>query len=107
MTYEHFVELLKDEVQIAALSFMTLMYIFKIYGIMKKNLILDRTPARGDPNAGVRYSLMQIVMPWEMESYRKHPQRYVEFAIFHLGIAAAHCGTSISGEDAKRRSCWC
>jgi hypothetical protein len=95
MTYEHFVELLKDQVQIAALSFMALIYAIKIYSVMKKAAIKDRTPNHGNPSAGMRYSLMTIVMPWQMQSYRDHPTKYIEFAIFHLAIAVAISSTLI------------
>jgi hypothetical protein len=89
VSYEQFVDLLKDQVQIAALSFMALMYAIKIWQLMKLKPIVDRTPKRGDPNAGMRYSFALVAMPWQMNSYQKHPLKYVEFAIFHLGIAAA------------------
>ncbi len=95
MTYHWFVELLKDEVQLTALSFMGLMYAIKIWLLMRKNLIVDRTPNRGNPSAGMRYSLATIAMPWQMESYRKSPLRYVEFATFHIGIAIAISATFI------------
>ena len=89
MPYDDFVQLLKDQVQIAALTFMAIVYIIKIRGIVKLNPIADRTPKRGDPNAGMRYSLATIAMPWEMQSYRQRPARYLEFAVFHLAVAAA------------------
>jgi hypothetical protein len=95
MSYEHFVELLLDKVQIAALSFMALMYAIKIRSLMKKPPIGDRTPKRGDPDAGMRYAMMTIAMPWETESYRKHPMKYVEFALFHVAVAAAITSTLI------------
>jgi hypothetical protein len=89
MTYEHFVHLLKDQVQIAALAFMAIIYIIKIRGVLKLNPIVDRTPKRGDPDAGMRYSLATIVMPWQMQSYRARPLKYIEFAVFHLAVMAA------------------
>ena len=95
MTSEQFFHLLKDQIQIAALSFMALMYAIKVWGLMKKNVVKDRTPDHGDPNAGMRYSLASIAMPWEMESYRNRPIKYVEFAVFHIGIAVAITSTLI------------
>ena len=89
MSYDHFVHLLKDQVQIAALTFMAIMYIIKIRGILKLKPIADRTPARGDPGAGMRYAFTTIAMPWEMQSYRQRPAKYLEFAVFHLATAAA------------------
>ena len=95
MSYERFVDLLKDQIQIAALTFMALMYAIKIWQLMKLKPIVDRTPKRGNPDAGMRYSFALIAMPWEMQSYRKRPIKYAEFAIFHLGIAAAITSTFI------------
>jgi nitrate reductase gamma subunit len=93
MSYERFAELLKDEVQLAALGFMALMYVIKVRHLMRLKPTVDRTPNRGDPNAGMRYSLGLVAMPWEMQSYRRHPVRYVEFALFHLGVASAILAT--------------
>ncbi|MEW6236697.1 MAG: hypothetical protein AB1656_15035 [Candidatus Omnitrophota bacterium] len=95
MSYESLVEFLKDEAQIAALSFMAVIYALKIWGIMKKNPIQDRTPNHGNPKEGVRYSFTVIAMPWEMQVYRDHPMKYIEFTIFHLAIAAAIASTFI------------
>ena len=89
MSYEHFVHLLKDQVQIAALTFMAIVYIIKIRGVLKLNPIMDRTPKRGDPDAGMRYSLATIAMPWQMQSYRLQPLKYLEFVVFHLAVLAA------------------
>ncbi|MBM3334804.1 hypothetical protein FJY63_09095, partial [Candidatus Sumerlaeota bacterium] len=93
MSYEQFVEVLKDEVQISALAFMAVMYAIKIAQLLKRKPIVDRTPKRGDPDAGMRYSLMLVAMPWEMQSYQTQPLRYVEFALFHLGVASAILAT--------------
>ena len=93
MSYDQFVHLLKDQVQIAALTFMSLLYILKVWQLMKLKPIVDLAPGRGDPNAGMRFSMMTVAMPWEMESYRKKPMKYIEFAVFHLGIAAAILAT--------------
>ncbi|MFH1740522.1 MAG: hypothetical protein ABIH23_16055 [bacterium] len=92
---DHSFEILKDQVQIAALAFMAAMYALKIWVLMKKNPINDRTPNHGDPNSGVRYSFATIAMPWDMECYRKRPLKYIEFAVFHIGIAVAITATII------------
>ncbi|MCL4467591.1 MAG: hypothetical protein M1591_01485 [Deltaproteobacteria bacterium] len=79
----------ENELQIAALVVMAFIYTMRLRWMFKKNLIKERTPARGDPQRGARASLLSIAMPWTMESMIKHPLRYIEFVIFHLGVAAA------------------
>ncbi|MCX7011481.1 MAG: hypothetical protein NTW86_02745 [Candidatus Sumerlaeota bacterium] len=93
MTYDRFVELLENEIQIAALAFMATLYAVKVWRLMQLNPVTDRTPDRGDPDAGARYSLMLVAMPWELASYRSHPIKYAEFVAFHLAIAAAILST--------------
>jgi hypothetical protein len=39
--------------------------------------------------------MMNIAMPWAMESVRKKPSFYAQFVIFHLGVAAAISATFI------------
>ena len=48
MSYDQFVHLLKDQVQIAALTFMSLLYILKVWQLMKLKPIVDLAPGRGD-----------------------------------------------------------
>ena len=76
-----------------ALGFMALVYALKIWWILKRKPAKERTPARGDHGKGIRYSFMLIAMPWEIESQRKTPLRWIEFAIFHIGVAVAIAGT--------------
>ncbi len=38
---------------------------------------------------GIFYSLANIIMPWAMESTRKHFLIYIQFGIFHLGVTFA------------------
>ena len=49
----------------------------------------DRAPARGSEAAGARYALATLAMPWELDSLRRHPLRYVEFVSLHVGVATA------------------
>ena len=93
MDYDRFVELLENEVQIAALAFMAVLYAIKVWQLMQLNLVTDRTPNRGDPSAGARYSLMLVAMPWQLMSYRLHPVKYLEFVVFHVAIAVAILST--------------
>jgi hypothetical protein len=79
----------ENEVQIGALVFMGLVYIVRLAWIFRFRMPKDRTLAVGNEGAGTGYSLMNIAMPRAMESTRTHFVRYLEFAVFHLGVAAA------------------
>jgi len=87
--------LFENEVQIAALSFMAVVYVVRLAWIFRFKTRRDRTFAAGDERAGAGYSLMNIAMPGAMESTRKRPFFYAQFVIFHLGVAAAIAGTFI------------
>ncbi|HVP91427.1 MAG TPA: hypothetical protein VMS75_09435 [Terriglobales bacterium] len=87
--------LLENEVQIAALLFMAVVYSFRLLWIFRFRARRERTFPAGSEAAGIRYSLLNIMMPWAMESTRKRPWFYVQFAIFHLGVVAAIAATFI------------
>ena len=57
---EHFVEILKDQVQIVALSFMAIVYALRIRWLLKFAAPKERTPARGSQQAGINYAMMNI-----------------------------------------------
>lgn len=80
---------LMDQVQLAALAFMAVVYVLKVRWLLRFRAPSERTPARGDEARGVRYALATIALPWELPSTRVHWLRWVEFAVFHVGVAAA------------------
>jgi len=86
---------LENEVQIAALVFLAVVYMIRIIWLMRFKSRRERTFAAGSEKAGVRYSLANIAMPWAMESTRKRPGFYLQFVVFHLGVAAAIAATFI------------
>jgi len=90
-----FLRTLENEVQIAALAFMGVVYAIRLAWIFRFKVRKDRTLAAGSDRAGAGYSLMNIAMPWAMESTRKRPGFYVQFVVFHLGVAFAIAGTFI------------
>jgi len=73
---------------LSALAFMVAAYAFKIRWILKHTPGKEMTPPRGDHGKAIRYAYMTLAMPWELESLKKHPVRYAEFVLFHLGVAA-------------------
>ena len=83
----------QNELQVAALIVMAVVYSLKIRWILKFPAGRDRQPPsrRADTNAGrgARLSLLQIANPWGMASTRQHPFLYLGFAVFHIGVAAS------------------
>jgi hypothetical protein len=90
-----FLRFLENEVQIAALSFMGIIYIFRLIWLFKFTSTKEKTFPEGTQRAGIAYSMMNVAMPWAMESTRKNPGFYVQFVIFHVGVAAAISATFI------------
>lgn len=90
-----FLRILENEVQIAALLFLGTVYVFRIFWIFRFKPTRERTIPAGNKKAGITYSVMNVAMPWAMESVRKKPAFYVQFVIFHLGVAAAISATFI------------
>jgi nitrate reductase gamma subunit len=87
--------LLENEVQIAALSILVLVYFVRLLWLFRFRPFKERTFPAGDPRRGAAFSLMNVAMPWAMESTRKRPGFYAQFVIFHLGVATAIGATFI------------
>jgi hypothetical protein len=85
----HLTRFIMDELQIAALLFMAVVYVAKIRWILSFKAGRERTPPRGDHGQGIRYAFATLALPWELIGTREHPVRYVEFAVFHIGVAVA------------------
>jgi hypothetical protein len=90
-----FLKVLENEVQLAALAFLALVYLIRLAWIFRFKARRDRTFAAGNERAGAAFSLMNIAMPGAMESTRKRPGFYAQFVVFHLGVVAAIAGTFI------------
>lgn len=83
------INLLKHEVHYAALAIMGIVYVAKILWILRFKPIVERTPSKGNESKAIRASFFCIATPWGMESTRKNWHKWLEFAIFHIGIALA------------------
>ena len=90
-----FLYILENEVQIAALSFLGVVYVIRVIWLYRFRSQRERTYPAGSAQSGIIRSLMNIAMPWAMESIRKKPGFYLQFVIFHLGVAAAISATFI------------
>jgi nitrate reductase gamma subunit len=86
-----FLRFSENELQLFALAFMALVYVWKVRWILKFNAGKERQAPTGrmdtDAKRGAVYSLFNIAMPWAMSSTRQHPLFWVQFAIFHTGVA--------------------
>lgn len=86
----HFAE---DQLQLAALTFMAVVYALKIRWIFRFPAARERQsktgPAEMTASKGALLSVANIAMPWMMSSYRQHPVLYAQFAVFHLAVAAS------------------
>ena len=66
---------------------LVLLYILRLVILFRRRLAQDiASNPRGDILRGVVDAFLTIVMPWKMESTRKHWLRYVEFVVFHIGV---------------------
>jgi len=90
-----FLELLENEVQIIALLFLGFVYVFRIFWLLKFKSYTEKTYPAGSEKAGIMYSMMNVAMPWEMESTKKKPGFYAQFILFHVGITIAISATFI------------
>jgi hypothetical protein len=81
-----------DDLQLLAMGFMALVYIFRIRWLLKFKASGDRQAPSDNRNAssfkGIVYSWANIAMPWSMESTRRMVFFYVQFVVFHLAVAA-------------------
>jgi nitrate reductase gamma subunit len=76
-----------------ALGFMALVYLTRIVWFLRFKAGRERQGQTGaastTPVRGILYSWANIAMPWAMESTRRKFLLYLQFVIFHLGVAAA------------------
>jgi len=84
--------LAEHRLQEIALGVMAVVYTTRLLWYFRFKAGKDRFPHTGradtDARRGAIYSLFNVVMPWAMESTRKHPGFYLQFVLFHLGVVA-------------------
>ncbi len=90
-----FLRILENEVQIFALSFLVCVYFLRIIWLFRFKSSKEKSFPAGNAKAGIAYSMLNAAMPWSMESTRKKPGFYVQFVIFHIGVAASIGATFI------------
>jgi len=87
--------ILENEVQVVALLFMAAVYTLRLVWLFRFRSAPERTYAAGSAAAGVAWSMLNVAMPWAMESTRRKPFFYVQFVIFHIGVVLAIGATFI------------
>lgn len=87
--------ILENEIQIIALSFLGIVYVIRVIWLFRFQSQSERTYPAGSERRGILRSLLNVAMPWALESIRKKPGFYVQFVIFHIGIVAAISATFI------------
>jgi nitrate reductase gamma subunit len=90
-----FLHILENEVQIIALSFLILVYILRIFWLFRFKSGKEKSFPEGNAKTGIAYSMLNVAMPWAMESVRKKPFFYIQFILFHLGVTFAITATFI------------
>lgn len=90
-----FLRVLENEVQIAALSFMAVVYSGRLVWLFRFRSAAERTFPAGNAKAGIALSLLNVTMPWAMESTRKNPAFYAQFVVFHVGVVLGIAATFI------------
>jgi nitrate reductase gamma subunit len=87
--------ILENEVQVVALLFMATVYVLRLIWLFRFRSAPERTYPAGSAAAGVAWSMLNVAMPWAMESTRRKPLFYAQFVIFHVGVVLAITATFI------------
>jgi len=79
--------------QEVALVFMAVVYTLRLVWLFRFKAGRDRQARTGrfdtGPMKGAAYSMLNIAMPWSMESTRKNLFFWFQFTLFHVGVASA------------------
>jgi len=91
--FVHFVEY---ELQVIALAWLGILYALKIFQLSRLPMFREKAPPKGSAGAGVLRSYSNMLIPWSMESSKKHFWRWVEFGAYHVGAGVAILNTFTS-----------
>jgi nitrate reductase gamma subunit len=87
--------ILENEVQVVALLFMASVYVLRLVWLFRFRSAPERTYPAGSAAVGVAWSMLNVAMPWAMESTRRKPFFYAQFVVFHIGVVLAIAATFI------------
>jgi hypothetical protein len=93
---------LQELTHLIATPVTVLLYTIRLVILMRRRAARDRSPdPRGEIGRGILDAFLTLVMPWKMESTRRHWSYYAVFVAFHLGllfnISLAYLVTYASG----------
>lgn len=78
----------QELVHLIATPVMVVLYTIRLVMLGRARLVVDRSPnPKSDLSKGIWDAFLTLVMPWKMDSTRRHWSYYLEFVCFHLGIA--------------------
>jgi nitrate reductase gamma subunit len=93
MAMSGFLHFAQHRLQEICLVIMALVYTTRLIWLFRFKLGKERqatTSRRNtDRSKGAMYSFFNVAMPWSMESTRRRPLFYLQFAVFHAGVIAA------------------
>lgn len=76
-----------ERLHLYSLAFMLVVYVIRILWIMRFRLVRDLARPKGSGMEGAVAAMTTLARPWSMETTRKGFIHWVEFAIFHVGVA--------------------
>jgi len=76
-----------ERLHLYSLAFMLVVYVIRILWIMRFRLVRDLARPKGSSMEGAVAAMTTLARPWSMETTRKGFIHWVEFAIFHIGVA--------------------
>jgi nitrate reductase gamma subunit len=92
MQENELLHLVSYPLQEATLAFMVVVYALRLIWLFRFKDGRDLQARSGRPTTGpykgAAYSMANVAMPWTMESTRTKPLYWVQFVVFHLGVAA-------------------
>jgi hypothetical protein len=78
----------QELVHMIATPVMVILYTVRLIILMRVKMAKDRSPdPKGDLRKGIWEAFVTLAAPWKMDSTRRHWTYYVEFMVFHVGIA--------------------
>jgi nitrate reductase gamma subunit len=94
MTESALLHLAEHRLQEVALLFMAVVYFLRLRWMLSFKFGKERQAFTGkgseaNRKAAIAYSMLNVAMPWAMESTRRNLLFWVQFVIFHLGVVAA------------------
>lgn len=90
---DSFLRFVKFDLQIVALSWLGLAYIYKIYQLLRLPWPKEVAPERGSEESGVKVSFLRLFQYRAMSSTEEHFWRWFEFGAYHLGALAGITAT--------------